>query len=90
MLCLIGVWMTAGATVPPRIPRAGGMTAAHTYRAPWFEPQRRAANQIDAPLRSIGVQKIPVVLVEFADLRKLWFCARLFCAAERQPVFAGV
>ena len=69
MLCLIGVWMTAGATVPPRIPRAGGMTAAHTYRAPWMEPQRRAANQIDAPLRSIGVQKIPVVLVEFADLK---------------------
>ena len=65
--CMICVWTTVSATVPPRIRKAGCVTSAQTYRAPWNEPQRRSGSQMDAPLRSIGVQKIPVVLVEFAD-----------------------
>ena len=65
--CVICVWVTASATVPPRIRKAGCVTPAQTYRASWNEPQRRVGSQMDAPLHSIGVQKVPVVLVEFAD-----------------------
>ena len=69
ILCVICVWTVASATVPPRTRKAGGATPARTYHAPWNESQRRAGSQMDAPLRSIGVQKVPVVLVEFADLK---------------------
>ncbi|MBO4563879.1 MAG: M6 family metalloprotease domain-containing protein [Bacteroidaceae bacterium] len=66
--CVMCVWIGASATVPPRTRKAGGEGSAQAFRAPWMQSERRAALQQDAPLRSLGVQRIPVVLVEFADL----------------------
>lgn len=60
--------ISASATVKPRIRKAGSVASAPTYRAPWNTPSRRTGSQLDAPLRSIGVQKVPVVLVDFADM----------------------
>jgi len=66
--CLFWVWIGVNATVKPRIRKAGAATSAPTYRAPWNTPSRRTGSQLDAPLRSIGVQRVPVVLVDFSDL----------------------
>ena len=66
MLC---AWMVASATVPPRIRKAVATGSIQTYRTPWQQAERRAASVLDAPLRPLGVQRIPVVLVEFMNLR---------------------
>lgn len=66
--CMICVCMASMATVRPRIRKAGSEGSAQRYCAPWNEPQRRSASQMEAPLYAFGVQRIPVVLVEFADL----------------------
>lgn len=64
--CILWVCLGASATVKPRI-RKAGVSSANIYRAPWNTPSRRAGSQYDAPLRSLGVQRVPVVLVDFVD-----------------------
>ena len=66
--CVLSVWMVASATVKPRIRKAVSSASVATYRAPWNTPSRRIGSQADAPLRSFGVQRVPVVLVDFVDL----------------------
>ena len=68
IICMICVWMVTRATVPPRIRKTGAAASVPTYRAPWNTPSRRLGSQLDAPLYSIGLQRVPVVLVDFADL----------------------
>jgi len=68
IMCLFCVWMGVNATVKPRIRKVGAAASAFTYRAPWNTPSRRTGSQLDAPLRSMGVQRVPVVLVDFVDM----------------------
>lgn len=68
IMCMCCVWMGVSATVKPRIRKVGAVASAPTYRAPWNTPSRRTGSQLDAPLRSMGVQRVPVVLVDFVDL----------------------
>ena len=67
-LLMLMLTLMVSAKVKPRIPKPARQQTVQEYQVPWRAPMR-IGSQSSAPLSAFGVQKVPVVLVQFNDLK---------------------